>query len=180
MDLLEPALKKIKLTEKILIVPDEVLCLLPFEALVEELPKGETEWRSKKEITGLYPKNIKYVGDNRVISYWQSGSTLTVTRHLQKRVDKGGILVVVDPVYNKSDERLVPSKNGQQRVNGGVCIIKGTQSTNVKCYETINHICYSLAMLTVLTSPQMLRNSLHYSYPLLVTAYDYLLCLTND
>jgi tetratricopeptide (TPR) repeat protein len=102
--LLEPALAEVSGTEKVLMVPDEMLCLLPFEALVEELPAGEIEWEERGH--GLYPKGVRYVGDRRVLSFWQSGSALTVVRRLHKGTGGGELLAVADPVFSASDPRV--------------------------------------------------------------------------
>jgi tetratricopeptide (TPR) repeat protein len=104
-ELLKAGIEGIEGNKKVIIVPDEVLCLLPFEALVVSVPSGEIEWVGV-EGKGVYPKGVRYVGDDRVISYWQSGSSMSVWRRLKKRVGGGQILVVADPIYNSYDERL--------------------------------------------------------------------------
>ena len=102
--LLKDALAGVKENEKVLVVPDEMLSLLPLEALVEKLPDGDVEWAEGKH--GRYPKNVAYAGDRRVFSYWQSASALTMLRQLGKRVTGDGVLVVADPVFNLQDARL--------------------------------------------------------------------------
>jgi tetratricopeptide (TPR) repeat protein len=116
--LLELALKEVKPPEKVLLVPDEVLCLLPFEALVEAVPGGEPQWAGSETEKGLYPQGVRYVGDNRVVSYWQSGSALTVTRYLRKAVGGGRMLVVADPIYHERDERLATGANTHWQPEG--------------------------------------------------------------
>lgn len=90
--------------DKIIVVPDKKLGLLPFEALVTKIPekKGMVTGRY-----GNYPDGISYLGDEYQISYYQSASALTIARTL----DRGGkpekaLFVLADPVFDASDVRL--------------------------------------------------------------------------
>ncbi len=82
--------------ERLVIVPDEIIGILPFEALVMELP-------AKVEIAtgqhGPYPKGVKYLGDVYPISYSQSATALTLARTLRQAGagKKEKMLVVADP-----------------------------------------------------------------------------------
>ena len=102
--LLREALAGVGQDEKVLLVPDEMLALLPWEALVERLPEGELEWEERGH--GLFPRGVVYVGDRRVFSYWQSASSLSVLRRLGGPVAGRRLLAVADPVFGPDDPRL--------------------------------------------------------------------------
>lgn len=89
---------------KLIIVPDEFLGILPFEALVMDLPAeekiGEGEY-------GPFPLGVKYLGDKYLISYAQSATSLTLLRTIKKdRVKAEGMFVVADPIFSANDSRL--------------------------------------------------------------------------
>jgi CHAT domain-containing protein/Tfp pilus assembly protein PilF len=96
--------------EPVVIVPDEILGVLPFEALVVE-PPSKVNW--VKGRYGSYPQGVIYLGDVYPVSYSQSATTLTLSRTLQKAAgavsDK--MLVVADPVFELSDERVQGRKD---------------------------------------------------------------------
>ena len=88
----------------LIIVPDEFLGILPFEALVTELPSlkmiGEGE-------QGPFPRKVKYLGDKYFVTYCQSATTLTLLRKLKKgRISGERVLVVADPIFSPKDPRL--------------------------------------------------------------------------
>ncbi len=112
--LLSEALRDLRPGVKVLVVPDESLCLLPFEALVEKTPGGEIQWSDRG--MGPFPEGVKFAGDERLFTYWQSASSLTVLRHSPKRPVRGDVLVVVDPIFSAADERL---KGGVTRIAAG-------------------------------------------------------------
>ena len=88
----------------IVIVPDEILGVLPFEALVSEMPK---RYQMAEGDKGPFPLGIRYVGDERNISYCQSATSLAVMRSLRKGSKaKKPMMVVADPVFDVSDARL--------------------------------------------------------------------------
>jgi CHAT domain-containing protein len=83
-------LSQVKKQEKLIIVPDGVLALLPIEALVmEENP-------------------LSYVGDSYDIVYAHSGTSLTLARTLQKdrKAALKHLLVLADPVFSVTDARI--------------------------------------------------------------------------
>jgi len=87
----------------IIIVPDEILGILPFEALVTTVPGkekiGEGEF-------GPFPLGVKYLGDKFLISYAQSATSLTLLRSLQKgKSTENMTLAVCDPIFSKNDRR---------------------------------------------------------------------------
>jgi len=102
--LMEDVLNVVPKQAHIIIVPDETLGILPFEALVSEMPKRYQMAEGKK---GPFPLGIRYVGDERNISYCQSATSLAVMRSLRKEtMAKKPMLVVADPVFNVADVRV--------------------------------------------------------------------------
>jgi len=95
--------------EQIIIVPDEILGVLPFEALVVKLPA------QVKMLTGNYGpyyRGVGYLGDLYAISYYQSATAFALARTLKAaggaKTEK--MLVVADPVFELSDARLTGKK----------------------------------------------------------------------
>ena len=85
----------------LLIVPDGMLALLPFEALVIG---GKVQWLAGKH--GPFPYGLTYLGDRNPVIYSQSLTAMTLTRARAKREQTGGeVLVMADPVFNEADER---------------------------------------------------------------------------
>lgn len=96
--LLFQALKDIKDTEKLIIVPDGILGLLPFEALAI---KGGKDY-----------KDSLYIGDKWTITYSQSATALALTRLLKPSEAKKPLFALGNPVYDKSDPRYIAYKKG--------------------------------------------------------------------
>jgi len=102
----------------LVIVPDECLGILPFEALVNNLPKevkvGEGEY-------GPFPLGVSYLADKYLINYAQSATSLTLLRTLKKDVVKGeDLLVIADPIFSANDSRLrtiVKIEESEQYIN---------------------------------------------------------------
>jgi CHAT domain-containing protein len=85
----------------LLIVPDGMLALLPFEALVIG---GKPQWFTGKQ--GPFPHGLTYLGDRNPVIYSQSLTAMTLTRARAKKEKTGGaVLVMTDPVFNDADER---------------------------------------------------------------------------
>ena len=89
--------------KKLIIIPDEILGILPFEMLVSGLPN---KLEMVRGVIGPYPKGIRYLGDDYQISYYQSATSLTTIRSLRKAVAKKTLFVVADPVFDSTDTRL--------------------------------------------------------------------------
>lgn len=91
-------------SSRLIIVPDEILGNLPFEALVAALP-GVLEMPSGPH--GPVPVGVKYVGDEWDIAYFQSATALATQRKVPR---KGGpssrALIVADPIFSPSDGRV--------------------------------------------------------------------------
>lgn len=86
----------------VVIIPDGVLALLPFEALVTG---GAVTWKTGRQ--GDYPYGVSYLGDRNPIVYSQSLTTMTLIRRLAKKEKAGNaVIVMADPVFKTSDERV--------------------------------------------------------------------------
>jgi len=85
----------------ITIIPDGLLALIPFEALVTG---GAPKWQEGKG--GKYPTGLKYFGDRHPITYYPSITALTLTRSLaSKGVQGDRRFVMADPVFTMADAR---------------------------------------------------------------------------
>lgn len=98
--LLSSALKDIKDTEKIIIVPDGILGLLPFEALV--IKEGKDE------------KDTLYAGDRHAINYYQSASVLSIQRSLKYINPEKTLFALGNPVYSDKDPRYIAWKKREE------------------------------------------------------------------
>jgi len=100
--LLQDILGHLPKNTPVIIVPDGVLNLLPFESLV--LNSGG-EIRKDKGISYAV-SGVEFFGDRNPVSYVQSLTALTLARTLKRSeppADK--VLVMADPVYSLSDSR---------------------------------------------------------------------------
>ncbi len=98
--LLSDALKEIRENERIIIVPDGILGLLPFEALVI------------KEGIGI--KDSLYVADKYTITYYQSATILALNRILKKPEPEKTLFALGNPVYTADDPRYIAWKQGKR------------------------------------------------------------------
>lgn len=94
--------------EKIVIVPDGILGLLPFEALV--IKEGE----------GI--KDSLYVGDRYSLSYYQSASVLALERTLKGTTAEKPLFALGNPIYSKEDNRYVSWKKGLKETVLTACL----------------------------------------------------------
>jgi len=86
----------------IVIIPDGMLAVLPFEALVYS---GKATW--KKGPYGDYPSGLTYLGDVYPVSYYQSMTALTLARTTREKGKRGDrLLVIADPVFHAEDPRV--------------------------------------------------------------------------
>jgi len=92
------ALKDAGETETFVVVPDGMLGLLPFEALITR--------------EGRDHKDSSYVGDNRTITYSQSATALALTRLLKPSEAIKPLFALGNPVYDRSDPRYLAFKQG--------------------------------------------------------------------
>jgi CHAT domain-containing protein len=100
--LLEPALCLIPKGTRLTLIPDGILSILPFEALVVS---GIPEWRTG--LWGNYPYGLSYMADYYSISYQQSLTSLTLAREDASKTPKTGkrLLIISDPVFQINDAR---------------------------------------------------------------------------
>lgn len=99
--LFSDALAGVKDTERLIIVPDGILGLLPFEALVV------------KAGTGV--RDSLYVGDTWRVAYTQSASALALTRVLHRREATKQLFALGNPVYSADDPRYLAYKAGKSQ-----------------------------------------------------------------
>ncbi len=92
---------------RIIIIPDEILGILPFESLIASLPE-------KPEIKqGQYSSiisGIEYLADQYDIAYYHSATALTLHRNFPKATKPPkSMLVVADPIFHAQDARSLSS-----------------------------------------------------------------------
>lgn len=97
--LLKEAVKDVKESERLIIVPDGILGLLPFEALVVTAGKDE--------------RDCVYAGDRWVITYAQSATSLALARLLKPQAAAKPLFALGNPVYNQGDPRYAAYKQGK-------------------------------------------------------------------
>ncbi|MCL4458147.1 MAG: CHAT domain-containing protein [Nitrospirae bacterium] len=120
--LLKPALSEINRGERLIIVSDESLSLLPFESLVLSMPSA----KSKDHI---------YAIDEYPISYYQSASVLSLQRGLHTaRTKEKSFFGLGDPVYGKDDGRIA-SLRGVKIVSKETQAITDSQATKDAGYK---------------------------------------------
>jgi tetratricopeptide (TPR) repeat protein len=91
--LLSPALAYVKPDEKIILIPDGNLCLLPFGTFVKSFAP------------------LKYLSEEYDITYAHSATSLTLTRTLRKTdKTKRLMFVLADPIFSDKDERRTQTK----------------------------------------------------------------------
>lgn len=96
--LLEKPLKDVAANLNIIIIPDGILGLLPFESLVaEESPDG---------------KRVAYISDRYKVTYFQSASILAFNRTLNPSIAQKSLFALGDPIYSIDDKRYVAIKRG--------------------------------------------------------------------
>lgn len=109
--LLGEALNDIKPGIPITIVPDEILCLLPFNAL---LVRDNAELAKKTDRKEVVPKpdnntDLTFLGDMFPLSYSESISSLVRGRITSAKIrPPRNALVVADPVFSTAEERTDP------------------------------------------------------------------------
>ncbi|MBI5883210.1 MAG: CHAT domain-containing protein [Elusimicrobia bacterium] len=90
--------------DKVIIVPDEVLGILPFESLVTSVPES---LQMPSGPHGPVPVGVGYVADDYDIAYYQSATALATQRTVPRQGRAAaGMLVLADPVFDPSDSRL--------------------------------------------------------------------------
>jgi CHAT domain-containing protein len=88
----------------LVIIPDGVLAVLPFEALVIG---GKANW--KEGAKGAYTEGLTFLGYVYPVSYYQSINSLTLVRGVKRKAGKR-MLVIADPVFHMQDVRAQGAK----------------------------------------------------------------------
>ncbi len=94
--LLADGLRDVDENKKIIIVPDGILGLLPFEALVI------------KEGAGTH--DSYYVADKYMVTYYQSATILALNRILKASEPEKPLFAIGNPIYSKDDPRYIAYK----------------------------------------------------------------------
>ncbi|MFA4902508.1 MAG: tetratricopeptide repeat protein [Desulfobaccales bacterium] len=102
--LLAGVMPEIKATDRVIIVPDGILGLLPFEALV--LKQGQ----------GL--SDSVFVGDKYPLTYYQSAAVLALKRRLKEEPASRLLFALGNPVFCDQDERCLASPPGAKPAAG--------------------------------------------------------------
>ncbi len=97
--------------QPLIILPDGMLGVLPFEMLVI---KEGTGWNTSGPRP--YPEGVAYFGDRNPISYYQSLTALTLARTLGHTKKTGPrTLVMADPVFQSDDPRLLQAERKRRQ-----------------------------------------------------------------
>ncbi len=124
--LLAPVLADVPKGTPLVIIPDGILCILPFEALVIE---GKPSW--KRGEWGDYPKGLRYLGEVYPMVYHQSITALTLARRLRGRTTaETRLLVIADPVFEMKEARA--AKAGGMQVSEGKREFYATMMSSIK------------------------------------------------
>jgi len=98
--LVSEALREIRGDEKIIIVPDGILGLLPFEALLIK--------------EGADLKDSTYVAERYTITYYQSATILALNRVFKQPEPVKPLFALGNPVYTADDPRYIAWKQGKK------------------------------------------------------------------
>jgi len=111
--LLSKAMAYVKPDDNIIIIPDEILGLIPFESLIIKAGKNF--------------KDSIYVGDKYNIVYYQSAAILALNRLAKSSAAKKTFLAIGNPIFSENDPRYTSYKKK---------ILKGFVNDNSSSYET--------------------------------------------
>jgi hypothetical protein len=135
--LLAGPLKKIPRNSTVQILPDGILALLPFEALVAD---GKAEWVKGK--AGDYPSGLTYAGDLNPMVYYQSLTAAGLVRSLShKMAPRDRILVVADPVFEMGDTRFqenkIETKIAEKEKDRQLALMAAMEEESGGCFKLI-------------------------------------------
>ena len=123
-DLFAPFAAELNPSDELIIVPDDALATIPFEALIVDeaeapptlapsanIPAGGVRaYKRVDQESQTAPGGLQYLGDKVSIRYAQSATALVQTRQFQQDAPntRKALLVVADPVFDQADasERL--------------------------------------------------------------------------
>jgi CHAT domain-containing protein len=121
--LVKPVIGEVPKGVNLIIVPDDALSILPFEALVES---GSVEWKAAD--WGPYPSGLKYLFDRNPINLRQSLTAITLAKTLEFGKNDGrSLLVLADPVFQAADERAgraLASRNEEVSAGPNVVVME--------------------------------------------------------
>ncbi|HVE13154.1 MAG TPA: CHAT domain-containing protein, partial [Elusimicrobiota bacterium] len=90
-------------SDKLIIVPDDILGVLPFEALPTTAP---ARLEMPSGLYGPVPVGVSYVGDEYDIAYQRSATALTLQRMMRRGGNAAsGLFVLADPIFSEADPR---------------------------------------------------------------------------
>ena len=126
---------------RLLIAPDEILDILPFESLVVTYP-AEVSFPSGR--FGPAPVGVRYVADSYDVAYAHSATAFSVQRRLKpKAPPQLDLMVLADPVFNASDSRLrgtalakTRPENGQLKLMGAIDVTMGLSGRRTGLAQT--------------------------------------------
>ncbi len=133
--LLQAVLVDVPKGTPLVIIPDGILAVLPFEALVTG---GKATWKKLEgkdwpEQFKYYPEGITFLGDDYPISYYQSLSALTLVRKMRGNdKPKDSLLVVADPVFDLKDKRAQlasPNKLAQNEKDHNIRLMQAVEES---------------------------------------------------
>ena len=109
--LFKPMADKITERSHVIIVPDDVLEVLPFESLVSEIPAGSQMQQGK---FGPFPSGAKFLADRYQVSYYYSATAMSLARQLKKSVlPSQSLFMMADPSGSPGGRVLAQSKSGE-------------------------------------------------------------------
>ncbi|MFH0822875.1 MAG: CHAT domain-containing protein, partial [Pseudomonadota bacterium] len=115
--LLDGVIEPVPEGEHLIVVPDDVLGILPFEVLVLD-GNGTVHTRRARRSDQIMVSvsGVQFLGDRNTVSYWQSLTARTNSKRYAGQGPNGGrTLVIADPVFGELDERW----RGSEQATGG-------------------------------------------------------------
>ena len=107
--LFKPISVKIADHSHVIIVPDDVLEVLPFESLVADFPAGSAMTQGK---FGPFPSGAKFLADLYQVSYYYSATSLRLARQFRKSDSPSqSIFMMADPSGSTGGRALAKSKS---------------------------------------------------------------------
>jgi CHAT domain-containing protein len=93
----------------VVIVPDDVLDVLPFESLIADMPAGSVMTQGK---FGPFPCRAKFLADHYQVSYYYSATSMRLARQFRKSDSPSqSLFMVADPSASPGGQALAQSKS---------------------------------------------------------------------
>jgi len=113
---------------RLIIVPDEILGILPFESLVMAHPERGSMPQGR---FGPVPAGVRFVADEYDIAYEQSLTALGARRTLRKRIHpRDELFVLADPIFDPRDSRVrgtALAKSSQSKLASRIMGVAGSR-----------------------------------------------------